>query len=170
MNVYDIFRDGSPFELDNAIKLIGKDWTLITVRDGNGANAMTASWGCLGYLWGKPVAVVFIRPQRYTYSLVQNEDTLSLAFFGEGYREALALCGSKSGRDCDKLTLAGLTHSDYDGVPIINEASLVLIGKKLYTDTLRSDGFIDKSLLDNYKSNDYHQLFVLEIQKTLIRK
>ena len=160
----------SPYELDNALKLIGKDWMLITIKGGNGANAMTASWGCMGVLWNKPVAVCFIRPQRYTYGLAENEERMSLAFFGEGYREALSLCGSKSGRDCDKLSLAGLTVSDVDGVPVIDQASTVVIGKKLYADDLKEDNFIEKAMLDNYKSKDFHRIYVLEIQKVLIKK
>lgn len=160
----------SPYELDNALKLIGKDWMLITVQDGEGANAMTASWGCMGVLWNKPVAVCFIRPQRYTYGLAENEERMSLAFFGEGYREALSLCGSKSGRDCDKLSLAGLTVSDVYGVPVIDQASTVIIGKKLYADDLKEDNFVDKAMLDNYKSKDFHRIYVLEIQKVLIKK
>ena len=160
----------SPYELDNALKLIGKDWMLITVQDGEGANAMTASWGCMGVLWNKPVAVCFIRPQRYTYGLAENEERMSLAFFGEGYREALSLCGSKSGRDCDKLSLAGLTVSDVDGVPVIDQASTVIIGKKLYADDLKEDNFVDKAMLDNYKSKDFHRIYVLEIQKVLSKK
>ena len=160
----------SPYELDNALKLIGKDWMLITVKDGEGANAMTASWGCMGVLWNKPVAVCFIRPQRYTYGLAENEERMSLAFFGEGYRDALSLCGSKSGRDCDKLSLAGLTVSDVDGVPVIDQASTVIIGKKLYADDLKEDNFVDKAMLDNYKSKDFHRIYVLEIQKVLVKK
>lgn len=160
----------SPYELDNALKLIGKDWMLITVQDGEGANAMTASWGCMGVLWNKPVAVCFIRPQRYTYGLAENEERMSLAFFGEGYREALSLCGSKSGRDCDKLSLAGLTVSDVYGVPVIDQASTVIIGKKLYADDLKEDNFVDKAMLDNYKNKDFHRIYVLEIQKVLIKK
>lgn len=160
----------SPYELDNALKLIGKDWMLITVKDGEGANAMTASWGCMGVLWNKPVAVCFIRPQRYTYGLAENEERMSLAFFGEGYREALSLCGSKSGRDCDKLSLAGLTVSDVDGVPVIDQASTVVIGKKLYADDLKEDNFIEKAMLDNYKNKDFHRIYVLEIQKVLSKK
>ena len=44
---------------DNVFDLIGKEWVLIT--SGNkkdGFNMMTASWGCLGWLWNKPVAVI----------------------------------------------------------------------------------------------------------------
>ncbi len=164
------FAEITPYELGNAQKLIGKDWMLITVKDGEGANAMTASWGCMGVLWNKPVAVCFIRPQRYTFGLAEKEERMSLAFFGDTYRDALALCGSKSGKDVDKLALAGLTSSEIDGVPVINEASTVIIGRKLYAQDLEESCFIDKAMLDNYKNNDYHRMYVLEIEKVLVKK
>ena len=92
------FREISPLELGNAMKLIGKDWMLITALDEkNGrVNAMTASWGCMGVLWNKNICVCFIRPQRHTYGLVEQNERLSLAFLGEEYREALKLCGAPS--------------------------------------------------------------------------
>ena len=44
---------------DNVFDLIGKEWVLITAGTKNGGfNMMTASWGCLGWLWNKPVAVL----------------------------------------------------------------------------------------------------------------
>ena len=162
------FKEISPYEVENAAKLIGKDWMLITARDGDGANAMTASWGCLGVLWHKPVAICFIRPQRYSFELVEKADVISLAFLGEDKREALNICGTKSGRDCDKLALAGLCASEYDGIPVISEAKLALIGRKLYVGRIEESGFIDKSLLSNYKNKDYHYVYVLEIEKALL--
>ena len=163
------FRRAGTESIENAIKLIGKDWMLITVKDGDGANAMTASWGCLGELWHKPVAVCFVRPQRYTFGLTEEQDRFSLAFFDEEYREALRICGTKSGRDCDKLALSGLSCSEIDGVSVINEAKMVLICRKLYADYLREESFLDKSVLDNYKLKDYHRVYVAEIEQVLVK-
>ena len=164
------FREISPYETENSLKLIGKDYMLITTPDGEGANAMTASWGCMGVLWNKPVAVCFIRPQRYSFGLAEDSDVLSLAFFGSERRDAMAFCGSKSGRDTDKIAACGFTLGEVDGVPVISEASLLLICKKLYADDLKENCFIDKALLDNYKAGDYHRVYVLEIQKVLVRQ
>ncbi len=154
----------SPYELENALKLIGKDWMLITVKDGERVNAMTASWGCMGVLWNKPVAVGFVRPQRFTFGLAEAEDRVSLAFLGEEYRGALNICGTKSGRDGDKLALAGLSTHEMNGVPVISEARLVLLCRKLYVGDLCEQGFVDKSLLVNYKNGDYHRMYVWEIE------
>ena len=170
MNKLEQFKEISPYELDNALKLIGKDWMLITARDGEKVNAMTASWGCLGVLWNRPIAVCFIRPQRHTFGLAEEQDRLSLAFFGQDRRDALSLCGTKSGRDCDKITEAGFTTSDADGVPVINEAQILVIGRKLYADYIKEDCFIDNKMLDFYKEKDFHKAYVLEIEKILVKK
>ena len=52
---------------------------------------------------------------------------------------------------------------------MINEASLLLVCKKLYRDELKADGFLDGALLDNYKNGDFHKVYVLEIEKAMIK-
>jgi flavin reductase (DIM6/NTAB) family NADH-FMN oxidoreductase RutF len=163
------YTEISPYELENSLKLIGKDWMLITARDGEKVNAMTASWGCMGILWNKPVAVGFVRPQRHTYGLTENEDRISLAFLDEEYRNALNICGTKSGRDGDKLALAGLSSEELDGVPVISEARLLIMCRKLYVGDLEESGFVDKSLLANYKNKDYHRVYVWEIEHAYVK-
>lgn len=170
MNINERYEEISPMELPNAAKLIGKDWMLITAKDGEGANAMTASWGGLGELWNKHVAFCFIRPERYTYELTEREERFSLAIFDEEYRSALTYCGRNSGRGTDKLKAAGLTTSEIDGVPVINEAKTLLICKKLYADDIKENCFIDKSMLRHYDEGGFHRVYVLEIEKVLVKK
>ena len=57
----------------NAFTAIGDEWLLITAKDGDKVNAMTASWGGLGIMWGKPAAYIFVRPQRHTFGLLEKE-------------------------------------------------------------------------------------------------
>ncbi len=161
------FRAIAPTELDNAIKMIGKDWMLITVNDekNNKVNGMTASWGALGVLWNKNICICFVRPQRYTYELLGENGELSIAFLGEAHREALKLCGRVSGREHDKLKECGLTTLTLDGVPCVAEAEVVLTCKKLYEDDLRESSFLDKALLANYPISDYHRVYVCEIKQ-----
>ena len=151
---------------------IGKDWMLIGASDGKRDNIMTASWGCLGYLWRRPVAVCFIRPQRYTYEITEESDRLSLSFFeGEGHREALVWCGRNSGRDGDKFEGSGLTKEfSENGVPYPEEASFVLLCRKLYVDDIRECAFVDQSILDEYKARDFHRVYICEIEEILCKK
>ena len=169
-NINDKFYEISHKELGNAQELIGDTWMLITVRDGERANAMTASWGSLGILWNKPVLTCFVRPQRHTYSLMEKEDRFSVAFMPEEHRDALRLCGSRSGRDMDKIEASGLSTEVLDGVDVICEADTVLICKKLYAGDLEKSEFLCKELLSNYKNDDFHRFYVCEIEKVYKRR
>lgn len=163
----DEFKQINASQLDNAVKMIGSDWMLITTYDTDNkrVNAMTASWGALGVLWHKDVCICFVRPQRYTHKLLKEQDRFSIAFMGEEYRSALRLCGRESGKDIDKLAECGLTAKDCDGVPVITQSDTVLICKKLYEDEIKEDCFLDKQVMDNYKIKDYHTFYVCEIEK-----
>jgi flavin reductase (DIM6/NTAB) family NADH-FMN oxidoreductase RutF len=153
---------GSPSER------IGRDWMLITAgdtsKDKGGWNTMTAAWGGFGVLWSRDVAFMVIRPSRYTYEFANDNSLFTLSFFPAAYREALNTCGSESGRDTDKATKAGLTPIVFDnGAVGFNEASEIIICKKLYTHDLDPSRFLDPSMEDAYHGADYHRLFVGEI-------
>lgn len=160
----------APEALENVFRLVGKDWMLITAASGDTVNTMTASWGGMGVLWNKPVAFCFIRPQRYTFALTEQSERFSLSFFEESYRPALRLCGTKSGRDLDKFAAAGLTPAQENGVPYVKEARLVLLCRKLYADMLKKDSFLDPALLSNYKDDDFHRVYVVEIEQAYIKE
>lgn len=146
---------------------VGKDWMLIGAGGKGEENAMTASWGCFGILWNKPVCVCFIRPQRHTHGLVEKCDRLSLTFFDESYRETLKYFGARSGADTNKIADRSLTVLREGDVPYFAEAHTVLICKKLYVGKLEESGFLDKSLLDHYSLKDYHSVYVCEIEGVL---
>ena len=153
---------------DNPFKLIGSDWALVTAGTPEKFNTMTISWGGVGIMWNKPVTFSFIRPQRYTFGFMQDGDCFSMSFFDEQYRKALAFCGSKSGRDVDKVKETDLTPAfTDDGVPYFEEAKLVLICKKLYAQDLNEQSITVPSVKDNYNGDDYHKMYVSEIVTVL---
>lgn len=165
------FREISVEELkDNPFTLINKDWMLITAGNQDKHNTMTASWGGVGELWGKYVSTIYIRPQRYTLEFVEREDFYSLCFFGPEYRQALSLCGSKSGRDVDKDAATGLTPRFDQAAPYYEQARLVFICRKLYKQDMTEEAFLDKSLLDKWYDNDLHRMFIGEIVKVLVKE
>lgn len=151
----------------NPFEMIGKDWMLISAGDKDKYNTMTASWGGVGVLWNKNVVFAFVRPQRFTYEFLNNNDYFSLSFFCEEYREALAYCGKYSGRDVDKAKECNLTANFDEATPYFEEADTVIICKKLYIQDMNKDCFLDKDLLKNYSGDDYHRVFVGEIVKVL---
>lgn len=166
-----MFTKSSVSAIDgNVFEMIGSKWMLITASDKNGINTMTASWGGLGVLWGKNVATCYIRPSRYTKGFVDNSDFFTLSFYGEEYRDKLALCGSKSGRDIDKVAETGFTPAYTDsGAAYFEQAELVLVCRKLYTDTMKPKRFLAPELEENYSGKDYHEMYIGEITEVLVR-
>lgn len=154
---------------ESVFSLIGDRWMLVAATDKSGkTNAMTASWGGMGVLWGKKVAFVFIRPQRYTKRFVDEADKFTLSFFDDSYKKMLGYMGKVSGKDEDKMAKSGLTVTDKDGAPVFKEASLTLVCRKMYRDTLKEENFIDKSNIEKwYPQKDYHDVYVAEIVEEL---
>lgn len=150
----------------NPIKMIGKDWMLITAGEKDNYNTMTAAWGGIGFLWNKPVVFTFVRPQRHTFEFTEKYDFFSLSFFEEKYREALQFCGKYSGKDVDKAKECNLSAIETPQSIAFKEASLIIECKNLYKDYIKEDAFIDQSLLSNYKNKDYHMMYVGEITAT----
>ena len=166
-----IFKKISAHELtDRPIGMIAKDWMLVTAIKPDGtSNCMTASWGGLGELWGKPVAFLFIRPQRYTHEFTEAGDVMTLTWFDEQMRDKLAFCGAKSGRDVDKIAECGLTAvTDGDRAIYYSEATRVMKLKKLYADTLSPDRCFDPEIFPfHYPQKDYHTVYICEILEIL---
>ncbi len=149
----------------NPFTLIAHDWFLLTAGKRGGFNTMTCGWGALGILWNKPVAFVFVRPTRHTYDFMNRSEKFTLSFFSEGHRPALKYCGSRSGRDCDKVKEAGLTpvFSKTGGI-YFKEARMILECRKIYFDDLKPGRFLKKEIGKNYPQKDYHRLYVGEIE------
>jgi len=150
---------------DNVIKMIGSDWMLITAGNINNFNMMTASWGGLGWLWEKPVAFIFVRPQRYTHVFTEKEGYFTLTFYEEIYRNILLKMGSVSGRDFNKMKDSGLTAvATENGTVAFKEAKIIIECKKIYATSILEEGFVDKNLLKSmYPAKDFHTMYVGEI-------
>ncbi len=159
-----------PEELtENPFSLIGKEWMLITAGSTACCNTMTASWGGVGVLWNKPVAIAYVRPTRHTYGFMENSDRFTLSFLPEEHREALRLCGTMSGREGDKFEAAGLTVCEAEGAPAVSQARLILVCRKLYVQDMDETKFVDKTLLSHYNANDFHRQYIGEVEAVLKR-
>lgn len=152
----------------NIFRTISKEWMLITAGTPDSFNTMTASWGCMGWLWNKPVAVVFVRPERYTHEFIESNDSLTLSFLGfdADKREAYNILGTRSGRDGDKVAAAGLKPvATETGAVTFDGARLVLECRKLYKGGIKPEEFIDEGIAKWYGGSHggYHDVYVVEI-------
>lgn len=165
------FKEINVTEINESfIKNIGDEWMLITAGNNEKYNMMTASWGFAGVMWGEPMAIAAIRPQRYTMEFIEKEDYFTLSFYGDN-KKIHAVCGKESGRDVNKTEKTGLTPL-FDAetkAPYFNEARLVLICKKVYTEKLDKNAFLDEDIKAKwYPNEDYHTMFYGKIIKALI--
>ena len=165
------FKQIKPSDIeDNVFRLISKDWMLVTAGAPGSFNTMTASWGGLGHLWNRDVCFIFIRPSRHTYNFLESSRAFTLSFFSENYRPILKLCGSKSGKDIDKIGATGLTPVESAaGNVYFSEARLVIECTTIYSQDILPELFLDPGIASNYPGGDYHRLYTGEIKSVLTR-
>jgi flavin reductase (DIM6/NTAB) family NADH-FMN oxidoreductase RutF len=144
-----------------------RQWLVLTCGDFDSGmfNSMTVGWGSFGIMWNMPFAQVVVRPGRHTYEFMERYDTFTLCALGKKYRDALQILGSRSGRDGDKISDAGLTPipSGHVAAPGFAEAQLIIELRKIYWDDFKPAHFLDPSIEENYPKKDYHRMYFGEI-------
>ncbi len=168
----DFMKTINPDEMkDNTIKMISKDWMLVTVEKDGFVNPMTASWGGIGFLWNKPVATIYLRPTRYTKEILDVTEDFTLNILPKQFRSALDYCGCHSGRDGNKIKETKLSVAHMNGIPWIEQSRLVIFCKKLYAQQLDAFAFTDNKICkQNYRKDDFHTMYISEITKVLVDK
>ena len=125
------------FEMQvNPFSCFDRDWALLTAGSLSSYNSMTISWGSMGTSWNKPIVTVYVRPDRYTWKFLQENELFTVSFYPEEQREALMKMGRLSGRDVDKAAAARLTPCAAGGSVSFREASRTLICRKIYMNQL----------------------------------
>ncbi len=124
-----------------------KPGILITTKNGDKVNSMTIGWGTLGVIWEKQVFVAYVRDCRFTRHMLDNNPEFTINVPVGGYdKKILGVCGSKSGRDIDKIEVAGLTlvEPEVIDVPGIKELPLTLECRVLYRQQQDDDKLSDE--------------------------
>lgn len=148
----------------NIINMLREDWMLITAGNDRQFNMMTAGWGGLGMMFGKPVAFCFIAPTRHTYQLMEKNDTYTLSFYTEAYRDVLKLCGSKSGKDVDKVKESGLTPlTTPNGSKAFSEAWMIIECRKTVAQSITPEAITDPKLKEEWSTKQLYKMFIGEI-------
>ncbi len=132
---------------------------------GNPPNLMTIGWGTIGYIWGRLIFTVMVRPSRFTFSLIDSIGEFTVNLLPDKFARQLALCGSVSGRNVDKITKCGFSfeHGIRIATPFLQESfihfeCLIIHKSDLNPETL------DKAIIDKYyPEDDFHRVFYGEI-------
>ena len=126
------------FDYANDILKAVKTGVLLTTKADDKVNTMTISWGTLGIEWGKTIFTVFVRENRFTKSQLDKNPEFTINVpVGDFNKKILGVCGSKSGRDIDKIKELNLTlvEGSQVSVPAIKELPLTLECKVIYRQT-----------------------------------
>lgn len=111
-----------------------KKGILLTTKAGDKVNTMTIGWGTIGIEWGRPVFVAYVREGRYTRRMIDESGEFTVNIpYGDVDSRILGFCGTKSGRDTDKIAQLGLdlVDSSVVNVPGIRQLPLTLECKVL---------------------------------------
>ncbi len=114
-------------------RAMGGQNALLTAGNRTGCNTMTIGWCQTGRLWNLPVCTVYVRPERHTYGFMEAQAYFTVSVLPAEARSVMQLCGSRSGRDVDKVKECGLTLCYGAGdAPFFDQAESVLVCRKLY--------------------------------------
>lgn len=168
MNEKHKFQPMPIYEMDfNPFRQFKEDKCAIVTEVDGKANAMTASWGTMGEMWGKDVITIYIRESRFTRELLDKSETFSVNFFDMSNVEnkmALQIFGSESGRDKDKIKEMGFNINHSLNTPFLDESNLVFLCSKLSRTEIKSGDFFNPRINDKfYEDGDYHIMYIAEI-------
>lgn len=147
-------------------KAISPGGVLLTTAVDGKVNTMTIGWGSLGVEWRKPIFIVYVRQSRFTRKMLEkcNEFTINVPY-GAVDKKILGYCGTKSGRDTDKIKDLGLhlVDSEIVSVPGIRELPLTLECKVIYRSEQNISDLPDDVQQRYYADGDHHYVFYGEI-------
>ena len=166
-----VFQPVDPQEVDEGPFTFDGGKMLVTAANGDKVNSTAASWGGVGYLWGKRIAIIYVRPSRYTKEFIDASKRFSLSFLNKAeYKDVKNYMGTVSGRDEDKIEKAGLTVNYHDDIPFIDEADNVIVCKVLYKQLMKEECCVNGRIIaDHYRDGDYHYVYIAEIKQVMIR-
>jgi flavin reductase (DIM6/NTAB) family NADH-FMN oxidoreductase RutF len=177
MNFDKLFNQILPEEIsDNVFTLAGKDFFAITAGKEDHYNSMIGSGGGFAVLFKKPATWCVIRADRYTLEMILKEQTYTLSYFPNEYREQMLFLGSKSGRDSEKMKEVALTRVQTPSGDIsFKEARLIIECKLTQITTPNSNDFYTQEAKDYIKEaykkeSDYRKYVFGEITRVWAKK
>ncbi|ACL16709.1 flavin reductase [Methanosphaerula palustris] len=177
MKFDQLFKQITPEEIcDDVFTLVGKVFPVITAGKEDHYNSMTASGGGLGMLFMKPTTWCILRADRYTLEMILKEQTYTMSYFPNEYKEQILFLGSKSGRDSEKMKEVELTGVQTpSGDMSFKEARLIIECKLTQVTTPNPRDFYSQEARDYineaYKEANDHRRYVFgEITHVWVKK
>lgn len=174
-------RQVNPFDYAGDICKALPRGILLTTKRGEEVNSMTIGWGTIGIDWSIPVFIAYVRESRYTKQLLEEtgEFTINVPI-GDVDKNILGICGTKSGRDMNKIEALGLHLEEPMSIsaPGIRELPLTLECKVIYKQQQDLSAIPEKILKRYYpveedtlhpgSDRDYHIAYTAQILKAYV--
>ena len=143
---------------------IDQNWALLTAGTPDKFNTMTISWGGFGTIWNKPIVTIYVKPTRYTYEFIEENEYFTISFYDDQFKGDLGILGSISGRNTNKILKTKLTPEFLEKSVSFKEANLTIICKKIYFQ-------IEQSEIDRfYKKEPIHRMYFGEVIDIIDRR
>ncbi len=154
-------------DIDKALK---KGILLTTKADGK-VNTMTIGWGHIGIIWGRPVFIAYVRQSRHTKAMLEENGEFTVNTpVGTFDSKILGVCGTKSGRNMDKIAELGLHLEEPEviSVPGIRELPLTLECKVIYKQDQVLENIPADIVEHYYPTPDHHTVYYGQILSAYI--
>jgi flavin reductase (DIM6/NTAB) family NADH-FMN oxidoreductase RutF len=170
MNFEQLFKQITPEEVsDDIFTLVGKVFPVITAGKQDHYNSMTGSGGGWGLFFKKHTTWSLMKTDRYTLDLIRKEQTYTMSYFPDEYREQVIFLGTKSGRDSEKMKEVSLTSLQTpSGNITFKEARLIIECRLTAIITADPSDFYSQAAQDYLKEayqeeSDYREIVFGEI-------
>lgn len=150
--------------IEKNIEILSKG-AFLTTKVGEKVNSMTIAWGSIGYMWNRPVFMVMVRPQRYTYSLIEKSNEFTVTIPYKDVKKEIAFLGTKSGKTLNKLQELKINTitSEKINAPVLEMQGMHFECKVVYKTEMTNNNLDPKIDLAKYPEKDYHILYFGEI-------
>lgn len=140
-----------------------KDGCLLTTGDIKNFNTMTIGWGMIGTIWRKKTFIVYVKPCRFTYEFMENNEYFTVSFYDKKYNEEMIYLGTKSGRDTNKVNDVNFHPIEIGDSVSFKEAYCTIVCKKYYFTDINVNNIPDDAKDRYYKDNCLHRVYYGEI-------
>ena len=158
------------FHLDETLEVLASGGLLLASSRPDGrSNVMTIGWATVGVIWGQQIMVVMVRPSRYTYEFIENSGLFTVNVPSPEMRSFVNLCGTKSGRDVDKLAQATTSMGQMIDCVRLDDCPLVYECQVVHTNDVLAETLAPEIADRAYPRGDLHRLYYGKILGTFAK-
>ena len=144
---------------------------VLSAGDKNSYNSMIIGWGLIGAAWQKPLFIVYVKPDRYTYQFMEKTTYFTVNFIRKDLYKKFVPYGNKSGRDINKEEVSGVHIQFLDNGGItFEEAEEVYVCKMMAKAHFEHENlapeiveFYEKASTAFNQSKEPHGIYIGEI-------